>query len=35
MKKSKEFILEDIINASSKESLYKGKDNDWEKQAKF
>lgn len=35
MKKCKEFLIEDIINSTSKESVYKGKDNDWEKQTKF
>ncbi len=35
MKKSKEFLVEEIFNSTSKESVYKGKDNDWEKQSKL
>lgn len=35
MKKVKEFISEEEINSSSRESFYKGKEYDWEKQSKL
>ncbi len=35
MKKVKEFESEEVINSSSRESYYKGKEYDWEKQAKL
>ena len=35
MKKVKEFEIEEVINSSSRESFYKGKKYDWEKQSKL
>ena len=35
MKKHIEFENEEIINSSSKERVYKGKEYDWEKQSKL